>query len=157
MVIWVIKMDWVQSWTRARNCSLRRTYVFGCIFVFIEVLWSWPIFAIVIKEFFSGWLFMHVQGFFGGTMIYCSIILYWKLSHTFVVKSISNTVLFQVWDWWGPGSLKWYVLVLLTSIYVLILLTSVSMLVLLTSVYVLMMLTGIFVGVLKLIWSILML
>ena len=54
MVIRVIKAELVQFWTRASNCSLRRTYIFVCIFVFIKVLWLGSMFLIVLRELFSG-------------------------------------------------------------------------------------------------------
>ena len=142
MVLWVIKAECVQFWTRARNCSRRRTCVFGCIFVFIEVLWSWYMFVIVMNKLFYGWLFMYVQWSSEGKFLQRSIILYWKLSQTFVDKSTNNIFLFQVLYWWGPGYLKGSVLIMLTSISVLIPLTSVSVLVLLNIVSVLVLLTG---------------
>ena len=73
-----------------------------------------------------------------GKIIYFPIFLYYQFSHTFFVNFTPNTVLFQVWYSWGPGYLKGYGLILLTSVFVFVMLTNVS------------------VGVLMLIWSILM-
>ena len=66
MVIWVFKLGWVWFLTRARNCWLMRAYVFGCIFICIEVLWHLSMFVIVLEEFFYGYL-LHI----------CTLIL-WK-------------------------------------------------------------------------------
>ena len=122
----------------AINCSLSRIFV-GCISVFIEVLWSWSIFVIVLKELFYDWLFIYEQCSYECIVLYFSIMLRNQFSHTFFVKSTYNTVFFQVYDWCSPGSLV------------------VSGLILLTSVSLLVLLNCVFVDVLMLIWSILML
>ena len=156
MVIWFIKVYWVNFWTRAINCSLRRNCVFGWIFIFIEFLWSWYIFYC--SELLVLWVPLHVFAMVfwrENSLLFYHIAL--AFSHTFVDKSESNKVFFQLWDWWFPGYLKGYGLILLTSIPVLIPLTSVSVLILLYSISVLVLLTGVFLGVLTLMWSILML
>ena len=108
--------------------------------------------------FFYGCLFMYVQWYYEGKILQFSIMMHSKLFQSFFAKSAYNTVFFQVWDWWGTGSLKGYGLILLTSVSLLIMLTSVSVLVLLTSVYVMVILTGVLVYMcVTLIWSILML
>ena len=62
VIIWVFKADWVRFWTRARMFSSRKTYFFGCIYVFIKVLWLWSTFVIVLKELFSGCPFFKYNG-----------------------------------------------------------------------------------------------
>ena len=61
MIIWVLKLDRVFFWTREKVFCLSRTCVFGCIFIFIEVLWSWSMFIIFLEELFSGCICMYVQ------------------------------------------------------------------------------------------------
>ena len=51
MVISVFKAGWVQFWLIARSCIPRRSCV-GCISVFIEVLWPWSVFVIILKALF---------------------------------------------------------------------------------------------------------
>ena len=54
IVIGFIKADWVHVWRGASNFSLRRDYAFWCIIIFIEVLWPWYMFLIVLKDFSLG-------------------------------------------------------------------------------------------------------
>ena len=56
MVVWILKVDWVQFLLIMRNVSLRRICV-GCTSVFLEVFRLWYIYMIVLKELFYGWLF----------------------------------------------------------------------------------------------------
>ena len=117
MVIWLFKAGWVHFWSMASNCSLGRSCV-GCIRVFVEVFGLWSIFMIVMKELFSGWLFIYEQCSSEGTSRYLFIILHWKFSHSFVFHSTSKTVFFQVYNWWGPWYFIGYGLILLTVVLI---------------------------------------
>ena len=148
MFKWIFKLDWVHILSMTSNCGLIRSCVVVCISVFIEVLWLWSIFVIFLKVLFSCWIFIYEKWSSEGKIIQFSIMLHYNFSHNFFVKYTSNTVFLKVWNWWGPGSLKWSGLIPLNIVSVLILLIGVSVLVLLTNFV---------LGVLKLIWSILML
>ena len=67
--IWVFKADLVCCWIRSRDFCLRRDFF---LYVsFFQVLWSWSMFVIVLKEFFYGWLWIYVNGPMKGKILVC--------------------------------------------------------------------------------------
>ena len=117
MSIWVIKTDWVWFLVYDKRFypeeELRWMYQCFC--------WSlWFVIPFyVCSEGYVLWMTFYLLTMVlwrDKSIVFHHIVL--KFSNTFVAESTSKSVLFKVWNWWGPWSLIWSRLILFTSIFV---------------------------------------
>ena len=94
---WVFSWWWSIRWIQSYGSSNHTEFAFGqgqgivdwlgpvffCIFIFIEILWPWYMFVIVLKELFYGCLFIYVQYFSEGFFLVYHHVALAVLSHLF--------------------------------------------------------------------------